>query len=688
MPFAASQGPAVTEPPRLLVVEDEAIVALDLVQQLGELGYCVCATADNADDALSLAGTHAPDLVLMDVVIKGARDGITAADELARSSTAPIIFLTAFNDSRTVERAARTGAYGYVTKPFNARELRAAIEVALHKRRSEEKFRAAFDFAPAGMALVALDGSFLQGNGALHTLLRCRHDELQRLHMADFTLAEDAQNDAQRQQELLTSKAPFIQFERRFRALDGKVFWALVSVSMLHSHEPTGCLLYQIHDLTEQRAAQEGLLYRAQHDELTGLCNRAHLRETLGSWIQASARHGTGFAVVYADLDRFKEANDRYGHAVGDEVLRRVARRLTGALRSTDRVARLGGDEFVALIADVREHQDVVNAVQKMVACVSEPLLIDGRTVSVGLSAGACLYPADAADVDTLLQHADHALYRAKAAGRGQLRFFDERVQLEMDRDEGAARSLLTAFGAGAVQARWHTASWFDAARASYAELTPHWEGGAPDQACGTALLEFAYAHGLGGQLAEAMERGWVLHHQAGPAFNSAPQRVGLHVDMRLWRHRAAADRLQALLASEARPGRAASVVLVINARHLAAASPEALHLLAEFRNRGLRLALREFDAQAPSMDMLLRWTPEFLTLGGHLLAGERAGSRQTKIICALLSMARCLGTDVLADGPLSPSWRWWLKDQGCAGMIELVQKPAWASLYRVQPTP
>jgi len=738
---------------------------------------------------------------------------------LARRGAAPVIFLTAFNDSSTVGRAARTGPYGYITKPFGARELGAAIEVALYKsriekslkeserwfsstlrcvadgvvavdnehrvrfmnpaaekalgvrqeqalgrpaaevlafddsavgplralpesndantgitfgrvvvaadgrrvpvdesvaairaddgsllgavcalrdvssrvqaeqalRRSEERFRAAFDFAPVGMALIGMDGRFLQGNAALHTLLRCRPDELQRLRQKDVTLPEDADTDANRLRGLLASKVPFVQFERRFRALDGTVFWALVSASMLRSDDTAVCLLYQVHDLTEQRAAQDRLLHQAHHDELTGLSNRAHLREVLGSWIQSARRHGTRFALVYIDLDHFKQANDRFGHAVGDEVLRRVAKQLTGTLRTTDFVARLGGDEFVALIADVNEHHDVVIAVQKMAGHVTEPMLIEGQAVQVGLSAGACLYPTDAADVDALLRHADEALYRAKAAGRGLLRFYDQNAQLAIDREDSAARRFHAALGTGAVPSRWHGVSWFERDRAAYAELTPHWNGHGASQAYGLALLDFAHAHGLGGNLAELMELQWLEHRRTGPSVADAASRTGLLVDIRQWRDAAVADRIRALLAADAAQRAPATVVLVLSAQHLAAASPAALKLLSEIRSRGCKLALREFDPHAPTMEVLSRCRPEYLTLSARLMEGEYATSRQTQVIRALIVMARCFEATVLVDGPLSPAWRCWLPEQGCAGMFEPTPDVAQAARRLVQ---
>lgn len=146
----------------IMVVEDEAIVALDLAQQLTDMGYAVVGTADNAAEALRLATAGHPDLVLMDIVIKGPVDGIGAAEELQRRLQIPVVFLTAYSDSGTVERAAHAAPYGYLTKPYQPRELRAVIEVALYKSRLERELRASERWFAAtlrcvGDAVIACD---------------------------------------------------------------------------------------------------------------------------------------------------------------------------------------------------------------------------------------------------------------------------------------------------------------------------------------------------------------------------------------------------------------------------------------------------------------------------------------------------------------------------------------------------
>ena len=179
------------------------------------------------------------------------------------------------------------------------------------------------------------------------------------------------------------------------------------------------------HDVTASTEAREAIQRLAFHDSLTGLPNRVSFLETLGRAIGRAAPEGRPLALLYLDLDEFKPINDAMGHAAGDALLIAVGERLRGAVRKTDVVARLGGDEFAVLLTDV-EHADMAAALAgKLVGRIGQPYMLNGRRVEVGASIGISLYPRDGGTVDELLQHADAAMYAAKARGRRQYRFFD-----------------------------------------------------------------------------------------------------------------------------------------------------------------------------------------------------------------------------------------------------------------------
>jgi diguanylate cyclase (GGDEF)-like protein len=157
----------------------------------------------------------------------------------------------------------------------------------------------------------------------------------------------------------------------------------------------------------------------AQYDELTGLPNRACFRDRLETALARVRRNGGRIALLYVDLDRFKQVNDTYGHGGGDQLLRAVADRLTHCVRDTDTVARLGGDEYVVLLENIAEPEDARHVVDKIRSAFGQPVLIAGHNLRIGLSIGTSLYPEDGDAQEQLLKQADDRMYLMKAR-RGQ----------------------------------------------------------------------------------------------------------------------------------------------------------------------------------------------------------------------------------------------------------------------------
>ena len=211
------------------------------------------------------------------------------------------------------------------------------------------------------------------------------------------------------------------------RTKNGELYW--VSSTILPLLDPsTGRPLKYISirfEITEQRHLMQTLQFQAQHDVLTGLANRQLLHQRLNQALSGDSHLSRQVGVCLLDLDGFKAVNDRLGHHCGDTLLKQVAQRLTDAMRSHDLVARLGGDEFVILLTELRDRAEAQGIVERALAALARPYLIDHDTVELSASAGLTLYPQDDASADTLLRHADHALYQAKQSGRNRLHFFD-----------------------------------------------------------------------------------------------------------------------------------------------------------------------------------------------------------------------------------------------------------------------
>ena len=257
--MSACAGPAT-----ILIVEDDAVMALDLELHLLDMGYRVLGRADSGEQALALAARERPDLVLMDIGLQGDLDGVRTAERLRRQGAMPVIFLTSHTDAGTVAHAVEAAPYGYLTKPVQPGDLRACIQVALVRAHleeqlldSEQRWRRVFHDAPLGMALVSLKGEVLQANATLGRLLGLEAAQLRGRQQASLVHPDDLPLEAQRLQELQATFGGAVQFEKRYLRADGSVLWTQVSVSLLEPHAPSPRLLYQVQDLTAQRLAQQ-----------------------------------------------------------------------------------------------------------------------------------------------------------------------------------------------------------------------------------------------------------------------------------------------------------------------------------------------------------------------------------------------------------------------------------------------
>jgi diguanylate cyclase (GGDEF)-like protein len=181
-------------------------------------------------------------------------------------------------------------------------------------------------------------------------------------------------------------------------------------------------------DVTERRRVTDQASFLANHDQLTGLANRKLLQMRLEAAIRHAEQEKNKVAVFMVDVDNFKQINDSLGHAIGDTVLKVIAKRLTMSVRDTDTVARVGGDEFVIVLPKFKEIGDIERCGEKIVKAVGKPITLDDEKINITISAGFCLYPDSGLQASDLLRNADAAMYAVKGTGRNGLRFFDEAV--------------------------------------------------------------------------------------------------------------------------------------------------------------------------------------------------------------------------------------------------------------------
>lgn len=210
-------------------------------------------------------------------------------------------------------------------------------------------------------------------------------------------------------------------YEQELRRADGSLLTAIVTDAPHRdaAGQLQGAIL-TITDISERKASEQRVHYLATHDTLTGLANRAQFLDQMNTSLLLAMRHRTRFALLFLDLDRFKEVNDTLGHAAGDTLLIEAARRMQQALRASDLLARQGGDEFMVLLHDVHSPGEAHAVAAKISQAIRSPFTLEGTEQHISVSIGIALYPEDGTDIETLTRHADAAMYRAKAGGRDQ----------------------------------------------------------------------------------------------------------------------------------------------------------------------------------------------------------------------------------------------------------------------------
>lgn len=179
-------------------------------------------------------------------------------------------------------------------------------------------------------------------------------------------------------------------------------------------------------DVTERKKYEEKIKYIAYHDSLTGLPNRYYLSTVIQEAMNESISKRKKLAVLFFDLDGFKDINDTHGHEVGDDLLKQITRRILNGVRKNDTVARFGGDEFIILLKDVTVDETTLT-VQRIIQSIRDPIFISEDAVTVTTSVGISLFPSDGALPETLIKHADHAMYKAKAMGKNTFEFYNSR---------------------------------------------------------------------------------------------------------------------------------------------------------------------------------------------------------------------------------------------------------------------
>jgi diguanylate cyclase (GGDEF)-like protein/PAS domain S-box-containing protein len=414
---------------KVLVVEDEKIVAWDIQRDLQRTGYTVVAAVSSAEAALQAADQYRPDIVLMDIHLAGPEDGISAAQSIAVCCNIPVIFLTAYIDETTVQRATASSPYGYLVKPFRAEQLHTAIQVALQRHHSEqtdksEQQQITNTLRSLGDPTITtnLQGQITFINSAAAALTGWPpHEALEQGIEKVFQLI-DSETQAVIANPLHRAIADdtLVRLPDHCLLIDrgGQTHCISNSATPIKNEQGEtigGVIVFQ--DISDRKHREDQLRQEAFCDLLTGLPNRRLFLDRLGQSFRTFRRTDQLFAVIFIDLDDFKTINDTLGHLAGDQLLLEAGQRFTKCLRSLDTVARLGGDEFGFLLQAIDGKPEAERCGHRLLAQLAQPFNLDQHQVSVKASIGIAIADQSFQQAEELLRAADLAMYQIKQEG-------------------------------------------------------------------------------------------------------------------------------------------------------------------------------------------------------------------------------------------------------------------------------
>ncbi|MFZ3128176.1 MAG: EAL domain-containing protein [Rhodoferax sp.] len=665
--FATHTDP--TRLPTLLVVDDAPENIHELLEALKD-EYRIMVANSGAKALELVQGASPPDLVLLDIVMPGI-DGYEVCRRmkaLPASNRIPVIFVTVVQATQEKVKGFELGAADYITKPFDIDEVRARVRTHMELSRlrrfleqqvsqrtellkeSEEKYRILADYSPNWEYWLAPNGSYLYVSPAC--------TDVSGYAPADFF------NDTGLMEKIIHaddlhawktygpggSRLDTVPLILRIHAKDGSERWVehVVKPVMNDLGQPMG-LRGSYCDITQRRHAEQKLDFFTQHDPLTGLSNRALFGEFLARAIRQAEHGQTQFSLLFINLDNFKTINESLGHRAGDRLLIEVAQRLRDLLPGVDAIARMSGDEFNVIV----EHDPIGPGIdlvaQHVIDALSLPYLLDGNNAYVGASVGIALYPTDGRDAETLQSHADAALHRAKAQGRGILRFFSPEMSTLAKSRLSLEADLRRAMKQGELCLHYQPQTDLISGELMGLEALVRWQHPERGMVSPGAFIPLAEECGLIVQLGE-----WVLQ--------TACRQI------RAWSDAGLAPRHTAVNVSAIQLSRGNLVESVRNALAQTGVSPSQLELeitesfvmadrdrsfqsIAELKALGVRLSIDDFGTGYSSLAYLQQLKVDKLKIDMSFVRDMTRNHGNASIVRAVIAMGHSLGLEVIAEG-------------------------------------
>ncbi|HWS02334.1 MAG TPA: EAL domain-containing protein [Gammaproteobacteria bacterium] len=449
------------------------------------------------------------------------------------------------------------------------------------------------------------------------------------------------------------------------RRKDGEAFPVLQAISQVNAEDGTPTHYVSIlTDISAIKASQKHLDFLAYHDPLTKLPNRLLFNERLDHACQLAKRDRRRLAVIFVDLDRFKNINDSLGHQIGDKLLIASARRLTNLLRASDTIARLGGDEFIILLEDIDDPQAIAMLCSNLLAAFEAPFSIDDHSLHITPSMGISLFPDDGQDVDTLVKNADAAMYRAKEEGRNDFQFFTHELSTRANERLTLEASLRKALELNQLRLHYQPQIDMHNGRIVSAEALLRWEHPALGLIPPDKFIPLAEETGLIVPIGE-----WVLQtacRQAYAWIKRYPffRSIAVNISGRQFQGGKLVTTVQQMLEQSGLP--ACNLELEITESYLMGKAEQTVITLDALRELGLSLSIDDFGTGYSSLGYLKRFAVDKLKIDRSFVRDVTTDPNDEAIAKAVIALGHSLQMQIVAEGIETPEQCALLLQHGC----------------------
>jgi diguanylate cyclase (GGDEF)-like protein len=672
---------------RALVVDDDPVIRALAAQAVAGVGFEAVEEASNGLEALERTGQRVFDLILLDLRMPGL-DGFQTCERLRAlpgTRDIPILIATAWTDSQTIDRAFDVGATDFVKKPIDWQlfQHRLRFILAAHGAfqdlretlsdlvRSRQRLTSAQRMARIGYYELDPATQEMLWSEELHELLQA--DARPESETVDSFLERVHLDDRGAIEKLLSMSGGETRWTLEHRVWTPRGERIVWHQAELRPDAAGPRLEGTIQDVTEQRQSEERIRFLAYHDPLTLLPNRNYLRELLERVLLRAGRDGQSVGLICIDIEHFHRINDTLGHTMGDELLRRAAKRLQESVRATDvmgrslladaDVSRLGGDEFTAILPTATAEEARETAV-RLLRVFERPFDLDGRKIHLAARAGVAVSTPALASAEALLQAADLAVSRTKSGGGGSICFFDPSMNEDAERRFELENALRGALERGEFCLAYQPV--YDAKRKTVqrVEALLRWRHPVFGARSPAEYIPVAEEMGLILPLGD-----WILREacRQGRAWLDAglpPLRIAANVSGVTIRYGGLAESVAAALAESGLPAHLLELEITESAvlGDLEAAS----RALARVREQGVLLTLDDVGTGYASLAYMVRLPISCMKIDRSFvwdIGSPRGGAR---IIPALVGMAYRIGVEVVAEGVETEEQELFLRNEGC----------------------